>query len=291
MVMIPRNPKDVFKTFMVVAETFACPAACPYCTAQITAWPQQGDMWENFDEQVKRAVDAGVKFEYITFSGNGEPSLQKIETIQMWKDTAEKYKDSIGYIRLQTCGHIFSQQGKWEILKEDVFEITRYDLNPAMNGHILGMVPYDELETFKRSKVIMNLVLRKDRVDHILEDIESIQEQFPNVIGINLKILNVNTFDEKDLQSEQSQWILKHGIQKNQEDKIEQIVSSKLEKVLGYDDFKDRYEWLTDKGITVYLYARRKPYGISNVVYYNGSLVDYSLEQIEFGDEDDSGLA
>ena len=76
-IVVNEDGKRVFKTFMVVSSAFNCDKDCPYCTAKITQWPEGENNWENMEECLQRVEEAGIVFEYLTISGNGEPSFFK----------------------------------------------------------------------------------------------------------------------------------------------------------------------------------------------------------------------
>ncbi|MDR2540642.1 MAG: hypothetical protein LBD11_02405 [Candidatus Peribacteria bacterium] len=274
--------KTKLKTFMIINESFACPANCPYCTAKITKWKRSPHDWRHLCEKLSRLHAKGASFEYLTISGNGEPALIELMTLDYIRSCYKKHESMFDYARMQTCGEIFQphQQKKWEVVKDFIFEITRVDLDPVKNAEILRYIPYDHLENFRNSKIIFNLVLLKEKYKNIVEDIKTLIQTFPNLITVNVKILNVNTLDNGDVSNPHSQWILQNGVSSDQRGEMEKLLSESFTQAPGYSDFADRYEWVL-QGIPITMYARRKEYGLTNIVYYNGKLTDYQQNELK----------
>ena len=271
-----------FKTFMIINESFKCPANCPFCTAKITKWEKTNHDWNNLGEKLKFLYSRNMKFENITISGNGEPALIGTNTLEYIIFEYRKYNDMFDYARFQSCGEIFLHEDKWNLVKDFNFEITRLYVDPIKNSKGLEYdIGYENLNNFKKSKIMFNLSLLNERYNYIVDDIKDLINAYPNVTSITAKILNVNTLDETEINSKHSQWIIKNAIPKSDSNKIVEILSDNFEQAKGYDDFTDRYEWVY-KGIPIILYARRADYGTANIVYYEGNLTDYHFNTLNF---------
>ncbi|OGL99451.1 hypothetical protein A2304_02420 [Candidatus Uhrbacteria bacterium RIFOXYB2_FULL_57_15] len=271
----------VYKTFMVVSASFRCDKGCPCCTAQITTWPKGEDCWERMDDCLARCEQAGITFEYVTMSGNGEPSMYPADVLRGLKETFDRYDHLFEYRRFQTGGNILWEPEVWNIFGPTyVFETTRMSLDDAEDMEILRYRRnYTESPLFPRSRVVFNHTLLRRNEHRLLADIEGYVRRFSNVLAaVNLKILNPNTFDPNDLSSRQSQWILKHGLGKNDGQRIVELMDAHFPRVNDYNPFYDRYEWLHPSGIKITLYARLASYGLPNIVFYQGKLVDYGLK-------------
>lgn len=270
----------VFKTFMIIDENYKCPANCPFCTAKITKWEKTNHDWNCLGKQLEFLNSMNMKFENLTVSGNGEPCMLDIDILTNIKNQFLKHQNMFEYGRIQTCGELFNLNDKWELFKDFCFEITRCDIDPIKNAEILGYKPYDDLINFKNSKIMFNLALLKENNHKTVEDIKHLIDNYPNVISVTAKILNVNTLDDgKD--SLQSKWIIEHGVPKDQTNDVVELLNNNFEQSKGYDGFTDRYEWLY-KGIPIILYARRADYGTANIVYYEGKLMDYHFNTLNF---------
>jgi organic radical activating enzyme len=284
--------RRAFKTFMVVSEQFRCKAKCPYCTAKITKWPKPegGDNWDKMEGILAHLDNLGVWFEYLTISGNGEPSEYDLDTLKLWADVFERYSHLFTYMRMQTWGNIFdpAEQEKWEVVKDFVFEITRPFADSAHNAAVLGIPDYTQWENFKNSKVVFNHVLLKDRKDSVVEDVRMYLSEYPNMQSLNLKILNPNTkvdnkVDGLDSLPRGTRWILENGMTKDDADEVVAIMDAAFERIHTHDDWTDRYEWDAGDGTgrKITLYARRVKYGKHNVVYYGGETIDYDLSKVD----------
>lgn len=276
----------VYKTFMVVSASFRCDKRCPCCTAKITNWPKGPDHWERMDDCLARCERAGITFEYDTFSGNGEPGMIDERELEKVKKSCDRYAHLFEYHRFQTGGNIMWKPRVWNIFGPTyVFETTRMSLDDAEDMEILGYRRnYTESPLFPRSRVVFNHTLLRRNEHRLLADIEGYVRRFGNeLVALNLKILNPNTFNPKDLTSRQSRWIVENGLGKEDGQRIINLMDANYKRVNGYNPFYDRYEWLHPTGIKIMLYARRTSYGLPNIVFYQGNLVDYELrpQQLE----------
>ncbi len=297
----PETEKLIYKTFMVVTSGFRkdtiasgenpylCNKKCPFCTAMITRWPRVEDRWELMSARLDECQRNEIWFEYLTISGNGEPSLVPVEELAYLKQVFDQKLHLFGYRRFQTGGAIFFIDRVFDLFgREFTFEITRLSVDDEED--MAGLVykgNYTQTDAFKSAKVVFNIVLLKDNVRDVLSIINRYVERFGDILaGLNLKILNVNTFDEAEVKNPQSQWILHNGLLKAEGDQVVRTMDQtfcRLEE--NFDPFLDRYVWNgpalpSGRQIPITLYARRAKYGLANVVYYGGNLVDYQLQPI-----------
>ncbi|PJA46209.1 hypothetical protein CO174_00590 [Candidatus Uhrbacteria bacterium CG_4_9_14_3_um_filter_50_9] len=270
----------IYKTFMVVGSRYTCDKNCPYCTAKITLWPGGNNHWEQMASQIERCERAGIRFEYLTMSGNGEPSKNPIGELRELRDVFDRFPHLFEYRRFQTSGNIFWNPEIFALFGHDhVFEITRVSLDSAedMQGLCYNR-DYTQAPAFQEARVVFNHCLLKANYHRLLEDIDAYIQRYGRVLhSLNLKILNTNTFDETQLSSRYSQWILDTGLGKGDVDMVVAVMNNHFERVNDYNPFFDRFEWRHPSGMLITLYARRTPYGLPNIVFYRGALVDYSL--------------
>lgn len=282
-VVVNEAGRRVYKTFMVVTASYQCDKRCPFCTAKITMWPRGADRWERMDEALSLCERHGIVFEYLTMSGNGEPSMQDPDEMRRLRATFDRYAHLFQYRRFQTGGNVYWEPGIWDVFGPDhVFETTRVSLDDAADMRVLGYDRnYTQSPLFPRSRTVFNHTLLRSNEGALLEDIEGYVRRFGDVLAaINLKILNVNTLDEGDTHSRPSRWILDHGLGKADVERIVALMDARFPRVADYNPFYDRYEWIHASGKRITLYARRAKYGLPNVVYYKGDLVDYELKPL-----------
>lgn len=272
-----------YKTLMVLSESFLCDIACPYCTAKITRWPTKwNDHWEKLQGILQMISDKWIFFEYLTISWNWEPSKYDIDTLKLWRKKFDYFKHLFEYMRFQTSWNIFYENDKWEMFKDYTFEITRAHIDSKENCQILRCRDYTQTENFIKSSIVFNLVLLKKRKHLLIEDINRYFSEYPNMISLNLKILNLNTKTDNSWEYENlwSQWILNNWIQKSEYEEIVQIMDQHFERIWQYDDWMDRFEWKVQDWRKITLYARKAKYWKQNIVVYWWELIDYSLNPV-----------
>ncbi len=277
----------VYKTLMIVGQSYACDKDCPYCTAKITQWPTGSDQWQRLGDCLGRIEQAGVRFEYLTISGNGEPSLQPLPVLKDIRAVFDQYDHLFTYKRMQTSGNIFFHPERWEMFKDYVFEITRVSLDDDEDHSVLrAPKKYTQSDLFWKSSVVLNHSLLRKNIGTLINDINGYLARFPNLHVLNLKILNVNTLDSQLVNNSGSQWILDNAILKEEADDIADILKKHFPETDSYHEFYDRivFEGKTPHGRTVPItfYTRDKNYGLANIVFYKGELVDYQLQPKKF---------
>jgi len=294
----PETRKLVYKTFMIVASChrrnpsddgnpFLCNKHCPFCTAQATLWPRVDDQWEKMPDRLAECERANLFFEYLTMSGNGEPSMVRPRNLVYLREVFDRYNHLFRYRRFQTGGYIFTIDRVFSAFHDFVFEITRLSADDDKDMVGLGYRPnYTRTENFKSSKVVFNIVLLQNNVHEVLDIIRRYIDRFGDILyALNLKILNPNTFDPTALANPFSQWIIKNGLPKDRGQEVVDIMDGVFTRAMDLDPFFDRYEWegpkMSDgRRLPITLYARKARYGLANVVYYGGGLVDYQLHDL-----------
>lgn len=78
-----------------------------------------------------------------------------------------------------------------------------------------------------------------------------------------------------------SKWILENALTKKDTDKIIEFMNANTNFVSSDEKFFDRYEWKY-KNVPITFYSKKLDYGYSNIVYYGGELVDYSLKKSKY---------
>ena len=263
---------------MVVGNSFNCDKDCPYCTAKITVWPKGDDNWHKMKEYLELFRKENIVFEYLTISGNGEPSLNSYNDLNMLKNLFEEYSDLFYYKRFQTSGNIFWNDKVFDLFRDYAFEITRVSTITGYDMDILKYTKdYTKTDNFAEAQIIFNHVILKNNINNLLDDINYYLTNYSNLYTLNLKILNLNTLDESRLNNPYSKWILDNAIQKSDYQKIVKTISREYKLIENYNPFFDRFEWATTTNIPITLYARKIKYGLPNIVYYRGDLVDYQL--------------
>ena len=270
-----------YKEFELILSSFKCNKNCPYCTAKITKWPIVDDNIELLESKLKYLKDQGISFRYFIFCGNGEPSLQSYDTIKSVL-TSIKNVDIFNEKRFQSSGNIFYEDDKLNLIKDDfIIEITRVDFDSKKDMAILGYKgDYINTDNFKKANIRLNYVLMKDkRFEDYLKDIKKYIDTYPNIKTVSLKTLNLNTKDD-NINNPYSKWILDNALTKKDTDRIVEFMNNNSNFKCKDTKFYDRYEWIYN-GVPITFYLKKLDYGISNIVYYGGRLVDYHLNDIE----------
>lgn len=270
-----------YKEFELILSSFKCDKNCPYCTAKITKWPPVNDNLDILEDKLRYLKEQGISFRYFIFCGNGEPSLAKIDDFKKIVD-ATRNVNIFDEKRLQSSGNIFYEDEKLDYIKDDfIVEITRVDLDSKKDMAKLGYKrDYISSDNFKKANVRLNYVLMKDKsFEEYLEEIKEYIEKYPNIKTVSLKTLNLNTKDN-NIDNPYSKWIIDNALTKADSDRIIEFMSNNANFVVSDLKFFDRYEWVY-RGVPITFYAKKLDYGLSNIVYYGGRLVDYHLNDIE----------
>ena len=270
-----------YKEFELILSSFKCNKNCPYCTAKITKWPVVDDKVELLESKLNFLKDKGITFRYFIFCGNGEPSMQSYETIESVLN-ATKNVNIFDEKRFQSSGNIFFENDKLDLIKDEfIIEVTRVDIDSKKDMATLGYKKdYINSENFKKANIRLNYVLMKNKsFEDYLEEIKEYIDKYPNIKTISLKTLNLNTKDD-NIDNRYSKWILNNALTKKDTDKIIEFMNKNSNFKCSDTKFFDRYEWIY-KGVPITFYLKKLDYGISNIVYYGGRLVDYHLNDIE----------
>ena len=270
-----------YKEFELIGSSFKCDKNCPYCTAKITKWPVVEDKFELLEEKLEYLREQDINFRYFIFCGNGEPSLLSYEDFKTVVE-ATKNVNLFDERRLQSSGNIFYEDDKFNLIKDDfMVEITRVSLDSKEDMKILGYKKdYINNERFKEAKVRLNYVLMKNKTfEEYLEEIKQYIDNYPNIVTVSLKTLNLNTRKE-EIDNPYSKWILDNALTKDDSESIIKFMNENTNFVTSDEKFFDRFEWKY-KGVPITFYAKKLDYGYSNIVYYGGELVDYHLNKIE----------
>ncbi len=270
-----------YKEFELILSSFKCNKNCPYCTAKITKWPVVDDHLKMLETKLSYLKEKGINFRYFIFCGNGEPSLQPLDTIRYVAETTKKI-NLFEEKRFQSSGNIFFEPEKFELIKDDfMIEITRVDYDSAKDMKILGYdQDYLKSDLFKQAKIRLNYVLMKNKTfDEHLEEITKYLDRYPNIQTVSLKTLNLNT-KNGNIDNPYSRWIMAHALTKKDTDDIIEYMGKKTQFKIKDDKFFDRYEWVY-RGKPITFYTKKHKYGNSNIVFYGGELVDYSLNKLD----------
>lgn len=270
-----------YKEFELILSSFKCNKNCPYCTAKITKWPSTEDKIEELENTFSLLKNKGINFRYFILSGNGEPSMhdyEKIKKIAEATRTINIFEEK----RLQSSGNIFFEPDKLNLIKDDfIVEITRTDFDSKKDMKILGYdKDYINSENFKKAKIRLNYVMLKNKtVEEYLSEIKQYIETYPNIETISLKTLNLNTLNG-EINNPYSQWILENALTKKDAATVIEKMNQYAKFECKDERFFDRYEWIYEnKPIT--FYVKKLDYGISNIVWYGGKLVNYNLQELK----------
>lgn len=269
-----------YKEFELILSSFKCNKHCPYCTAKITQWPVVDDNLEKLSLKLNYLKEKGINFQYFIFCGNGEPSLHSFDTIKRVAETVRQ-ADIFEEKRFQSSGNIFFEEDKFNLIKDDfMIEITRVAFDPKEDMKILGYdKDYLNSALFPKANVRLNYVLMKNKsFDEYLKDITRYLDTYPNIKTVSLKTLNLNTKDG-NINNPYSRWIMENALTKEDTDRIIEYMSNNTQFKVKDEAFFDRYEWIY-RGKPITFYTKKHKYGNSNVVYYGGELVDYSLNKL-----------
>jgi hypothetical protein len=290
LIVVNEHGQRVYKTFMIVGSSFDCNKGCPFCTAHITDWPLGDNRWERMPELLQRCADAGIVFEYLTMSGNGEPAMNPRPELEYLRGVFDQFAHLFEYRRFQTGGLIFSRPCTFELFHDFVFEITRASVDNDEDRRVLRYRrDYTQTDEFRglRQQVVFNHCLLHSTFGNLSADIDRYRREYGHQLyALNLKILNVNTLNETQLDNPGSRWILQHGLQKTDLQRILEVLDRQFKRVTDYNPFFDRYEWRTADGLPITLYARKAKYGLPNIVFYRGELVDYQLQPMDLRSSD-----
>ncbi|MBR3502431.1 MAG: 4Fe-4S cluster-binding domain-containing protein [Alphaproteobacteria bacterium] len=270
-----------YKEFEIILSSFNCNKNCPYCTAKITKWPSVEDNIDKLEETLLTLKNKGICFRYFILSGNGEPSMHSYEKLKKIAE-ATRNVSIFDEKRIQSSGNIFYEPEKLEMVKDDfIVEVTRVDFDSAKDMKILGYdKDYIASDNFKKARIRLNYVMLKNKsVEQYLEEIKRYVNTYPNIETISLKTLNLNTLNGQT-DNKYSQWILENALTKNDAAEVIEKMNKYARFEWKDERFFDRYEWeYENKPIT--FYVKKLDYGLSNIVWYGGKLVNYGLKEIE----------
>lgn len=271
--------RRLYSAWMIVTSQYGCNKRCPFCTAKITGWPEGTDKWDQMGRLLSQLQDASVAFDHVTVSGNGEPSMLSLESLRQLSQTLDGFPNMWKKKTFQTSGNIFAFPDKWELFKDYMFSITRMALQSEKDMEQMGYGrDYSQLPLFKKSKVTFNIPLLKNNINQLKDLINSYTALYPNLKSITLKILNLNTLDENKANlSSCSQWIKDNALPPSDREMVVETISSEWPLAQERDDFFDRYFW--HGPVPIKMKAKRVKYGISNLVYYCGDIVDYEVRK------------
>lgn len=267
------------KSFTLILSGFACDKGCPYCTAKITVWDPGEDRLDRLDAHLHRLTDLGYHFDEFILSGNGEPGLYERGDLLHIADRVRLHGDLFGARRLQTGGNLFLDPDKWSLFYDWDFKITRCSPDDHEDREWLRYANAHAMtDEFAMSRVTINHVLLRQTLPRLFQDLDEYIRRFPNLMGINLTILNLNT-RSFDLSSRYSRWILDHGVLKEDADAVLALVAARMPMLAPYNERSERYTF-DYNGMPVYFYARKSQYGRADVVFYRGDLVDFQLNPL-----------
>lgn len=270
-----------YKEFELILSSFKCNKNCPYCTAKITKWPHVNDKIDNLEEKLQYLKEKDISFRYFIFCGNGEPSLHSFETINKIVQATRKI-NIFDEKRFQSSGNIFFEPEKLNLIKDDfTVEITRVDFDSQKDMKVLGYKQdYINSPLFSQANVRLNYVMLKNkRFDEYLVEIKKYIDTYPNIKTVSLKTLNLNTLNGK-IDNPYSRWIMENALTKDDAKNVIDFMSKHANVIHQDDKFFDRIEW-NYKGVPITFYIKKLSYGISNIVYYGGELVDYHLNKLK----------
>ena len=225
--------------YIYTLKDFRCDKHCPYCITKIINKVVPEDV-NSFEEEVTKLTG---DYDYFILSGNGEPSLYKLDTLKMITDKVNscgKFKD----YRVQTSGALFRQPKKLKLFEGWWKEITVVSPNEEEDMKFFQYkVPY--LSKTYRNDVRCNytLLLNKFNSKQYLEDIKILSNRYHYVA---LKLLDTS-----------DPWVVRHGVPYAFKD----YLLEELKVVLGiptYDNIGCRYYWTTVKGKVTMSFGKEK---------------------------------
>lgn len=203
----------------IVLPSYRCDKACPFCIAKNNR-KFNDSQTEHFTE-LSRILDEmrnnGIRFERIVLSGNGEPSLYEIETLQELAGVIKVHNDLFDTLRVHTSGNIFWEKDKFDLfnqLVDDVeFDMLRVAIDPKKDMEVLGYSrDYTQSSEFKRAKKIkfdIGLTGNLDR-SSCAQDLEGLLHEHPNIDLIRFK----NLMSGENEQSAQAAWVRENRMSK-----------------------------------------------------------------------------
>ncbi len=289
--IIRRDGHRWMESFLVILDRRGCPKACPYCTAEITDWPKGDDRLERLPPMLDELHEAGTRFEWLTISGNGEPSLYPVGVLRQLRESLDAHPELFVDRRFQSSGELFFRPDAFEIFHDYVMELTRVHVDPDEDMRILRYRrDHTKTETYAGAQIGLNHVLLRSTFGTLLDDLERYRDEIGGRLqSLTLKILNVDTrADERTrtgrVQSEQSRWIQEHALLGEDADRVIERVSTRFAVKKEYDPVLDRVVWDLGNEVPLILVTKRERYGRLHVVFHEGRLIDYALREIPIND-------
>ena len=121
--------------------------------------------------------------------------------------------------------------------------------------------------------------MKNKSFDDYISEIKQYIDTYPNIKTISLKTLNLNTLNG-NTDNPYSKWIQEHALTKADSQKIIDNMSQYANVIRHDDKFFDRIEWVY-KNVPITFYIKKLSYGLSNIVYYGGKLVNYNLKELD----------
>ncbi|MNJ90341.1 hypothetical protein D3C87_79360 [compost metagenome] len=232
-----------YKNFIAILASYKCDKNCPFCIAKMDNLPKKEDNLDLLRESLVSLKNDKQEFKACVISGNGEPSLYSYEFLKTLRNTFDE-ADIFKFKRIQSSGNIFGDDEKTSLFKGWLIEVTRVSSNYEIDSSVLKYKKdYIITENFKKSNIRMNIVLLKNNINNIVDDIVNYFE-FQNIKNIALKIL------DKNEETKQDKWITQNAIDYDQVDSIIDLLNKNF-KYIGFEFQNHMWEY---KGKKISLY-------------------------------------
>lgn len=248
------------KEYVFILGNYACDKKCPYCIAKMNK-----NNTESFESELRKLKitledykNKGISFKNFILSGNGEPSLYKIEELRIVKELVEGmgiFED----FRIQTSGNLFNEKEKLELFSDWIKEITVISSKALEDQNFYKYkTNYLKSRTFLHSKrVRVNIVVTNDnllKIDSYIKDYSKMK----NVFCIALKILDDSLND-----SDESTWVRDNALRHDKIGELLEVVN-KNNKFVTFKDKRFYYETRDGKTLTIH-YSEKNTYDGINI--------------------------
>ena len=260
----------------IVLPSYNCDRNCPFCIAKNNRKFNSNEKmsFSKLAEIFKQLRENNIRFERIVLSGNGEPSLYRLEELQELAKIIKENEDLFDILRIHTSGNIFFEKDKFDLFNELVpnveFDTLRLAIDPEKDMQALEYArDYMQTEEFKKAKKVkfdlgLTRVLEKETLP---VDLEKLLLDNPNVEVIRFKSLMSGENDN----SKQAQWVKNNRISKTEFIEL-------TKRILSFFGCKS-LDLLTSKTGRRIAFENTGNYP-KDVVFSNGLIRDYSEQPV-----------
>lgn len=241
--LIVGDKMNKYKNFIVTLSSYKCDKHCPYCIAKMNKLPIKRENLDSLVSDLTRLKNEEHFFKSCVISGNGEPSLYDTDFLKELRDIMEE-ANIFKTKRIQSSGNLFLYDDKFNLFKDWIIEVTRVAHDFDKDNKILKYKhDYMNTENFKKANIRMNIVLLKNNVEHLVDDIKNYLS-YSNINNVALKMLDKNSDTKQD------KWIEEYGLSYDYIESIKNILSENF----VYEEFEFQNHFWNHEGKRISLY-------------------------------------